>query len=113
MAANVQLAWCVYAGAAVLGLALAWLGLRRFMGVDAQRVILLCLAALLAVPANIEADSGSWAPAFMAALMEGIDNGGDAALERLWPSFVVMLVLVLLSLAWRLYHMGRRKAAAD
>lgn len=110
MTSNFLLAWGVYLASVVVALLLVWLAVRRWLGADAQRVLLLCLFAFLVVPTRLEPGSEYWSPAFMAALMEAIDKGGDAALDRLWPNFVFMLVLVLLSLAWRLRKIGRRNA---
>ena len=44
-----------------------------------------------------------WVPAFMAAIMEGLNHGVDAALSRLWPILVMMLVLLSAAAAWRKY----------
>lgn len=109
MTDNFHLAWIIYLVAVAISLVLVWLAVRRVLGPDTRRVLLLCLFAFLVVPARIEPGSEFWAPAFMAALMEAIDKGVDVALQRLWPTFVTMLALVLLSLVWRLRSIGRGK----
>lgn len=95
MASNYANAWLLYLAAVGVAHFLLWWLMRRLKSLELKQVIHLCVLALLITPARLEPDSGNWVPAFMAALMEGIDSGFDAAANRLWPIFCVMLVFIV------------------
>lgn len=102
MDSNYLMAWSIYLGAVIAAMILVWLPLRRWVTADTRRLLLLCLFALLITPERVDPDHANWAPAFMAALMEAIDSGFHSGLNRLWPALVLALVLVVLSMLWRL-----------
>ena len=106
MDSNYLLAWSIYLGAVVVAMVLAWMPLRRWTSSDTRRLLLLCLFALLITPERLDPDHANWAPAFMAALMDAIDSGFQAGLNRLWPALLLMLALVVLSMLWRLRSPG-------
>lgn len=116
MASNYTTAWLIYLAAIPVAHGLLWAALRRMRSRETRQVIHLCVFAFLITPARLEPGSPLWVPAFMAALMEGIDRGMDAASERLWPIFALMLALIVVSMLWRVLRARRaqrRAATAD
>lgn len=111
MESKYQVAWLIFFVAVVAAHLLVWQLIRRWRSREGKQVILLCLFAFLATPVPLEPGSSAWVPSFMAALMEAIDGGIDAALNRLWPALVVMLCLVLGSIGGRWYLQNRRHRA--
>lgn len=107
MDSNYTLAWLIYLGAVAAAQLLIWLPLRRLRFADLRRVIELCVLGLLITPARLEPGSDNWVPAFMAALMELLESGSDAALDRLWPILLVMLLMLVVSMMIR-YYLSRR-----
>lgn len=110
MATGYTTAWMIYLVAVLVAHGLLWSLTRRLPWRELQQIIHLCVFALLITPARLEPDSSLWVPAFMAATMEGIDSGPEAASNRMWPVLVVMLVLVVLSVVGRWYLLRRRLA---
>ncbi|ARN75880.1 hypothetical protein [Oceanicoccus sagamiensis] len=109
------LSWGIYLAAVLAAQLLLWRVLSIFKNQDIKTLIQLLLLALLITPVPLEPGQGYWVPAFMAAIMEGLNLGLDAALPRLWPIFTMMLVFVCLSVVWRLYRLrlqnnGQNKA---
>lgn len=114
MEPNYQIAWTIYLVSVAVAQWLLWLLIRPLSSKDTKQVIQLCVFALLITPIPLEpGDLRHWVPAFMAALMEAIDTGINAALNRLWPALVLMLVLLLSAMAWRLHRQGRRGTETD
>ncbi len=101
MPTDYYIAWGVYLLAIVGAQVVAWRLVRFIPQVDLRLILQLCLFALLITPAKLDADSNNWVPAFMAAIIEGVDHGLTAAMERLTPIFILMLVLIVLSLCKR------------
>lgn len=111
MASGYTTAWAVYLAAVLIAHGLLWCLTRRLSVAGLQQLIHLCVFAIFITPARLEPGRDVWVPAFMAALMEGIDSGMAAASDRLWPILVVMLCLVLASVLLR-HYLARRRAAA-
>lgn len=93
------LAWGIYLLAVVTAQLLLWKVLSGLKNRDIATILQLMLLALLIVPASLN-QQNYWVPSFMAAMMEGINLGFDAALPRLWPILITMIILVCLSLFW-------------
>ena len=89
------LAWAVYLLAVAAAQVLCWRVTRPLPWADARRVIQICIFALLITPARLQPSDSYWAPAFMAAIMDGLNEGSEQALSRLWPILATMLVLLL------------------
>ncbi|MEE8059264.1 MAG: hypothetical protein V3T17_15725 [Pseudomonadales bacterium] len=96
------IAWSLYLLAVVAAQILTWRILRPFLQADIRAIVQLCVFSILITPARLEAGASYWVPAFVAALMDGVNDGVDAAIVRLWPIVMVMLVLVSISLVWKL-----------
>lgn len=101
------LAWLIYLFALLAAELLLWRGLHKRIHRELLHVLQLLVFALFITPVTLELEQGMsmqdyWVPAFMAALMEGINEGFAAALPRLTPVLVVMALLLTLSLVWRL-----------
>ena len=96
------LAWSIYFLAVVVAQWLLW---RLMAGVKNRSVVtvaMLSVLALLITPAPLDDGQSYWVPAFMAAIMEGLDQGPDAVVPRLLPILIMMLVLLCLSLLIKL-----------
>ncbi len=109
-ARDYYIAWLIYLAAVLAAELLLWRGLHKRLNRDVLHVLQILVFALLITPATLDITQavsldGYWVPAFMAALMEGINEGFPAAMTRLTPVWVVMLVLLLLALVWRLRHL--------
>lgn len=116
MASNYTNAWLLYLAAVLVAHFLLWWLMRRMQSVELKQVVHLCVLALLITPARLEPGSDNWVPAFMAALMEGIDSGFDAAANRLWPIFSVMLVFIVTAMLvrrWLATKAGRGSAGSS
>ena len=98
------LCWGVYLLAVAASQLLLWRVLVVISNKEVKTVLQLSLLAILITPAVLEPGQAYWVPAFMAALMEGLNEGPDAALLRIWPILGVMLALITLSFIWRLYQ---------
>ena len=110
MESNYTLAWSVYLGAVVVAQLLLWWPLRQLPFADARRLIQLCVFAMFITPARLDPGSDFWVPAFMAALMDALEFGSEAALARVWPILAVMLVLVLASSLLRMVPVWRARS---
>lgn len=104
------IAWGIYALAVVMAQLLFWRLCRSIAHADLRLVLQFCLFALLVTPARLEQPLGYWAPAFMAALMDGLNYGLDQVLERLWPVLVSLLLLLLGRILWTRLKARRGKA---
>ena len=102
------LAWAIYLAAICLAHLVLWRMLRRLSSVNLRVVLHVCLFAILVTPAPFGSEGSYWVPAYMTAIMEGLNDGLDAMLNRMIPIFIVMLVLVTLSL---LFNFIRQRAA--
>ncbi|MGK0500883.1 MAG: hypothetical protein ACJAYG_002537 [Oceanicoccus sp.] len=85
--------WAIYWGAVVVAVFLFWLLLRKFKRPTLTYSLLIMLLALLLTPAAPEAERGYWVPAYMVALMEGLNEGFEAAMPYLWPVIFMMVLL--------------------
>jgi hypothetical protein len=104
---NYLIGWCVYL-LAVVGMMVVLRHLTAGLKwKESAAVIKLCVLVLLLTPAKVDPEQGFWAPAFIAAFMEGISQGADAALTRAWPILIIMMVCLVLSFIWRLYERRR------
>ncbi|WP_019530202.1 hypothetical protein [Dasania marina] len=113
MAADYLLAWGCYVAATLLLLLMLWRVTAGIKLLDLRFILLILAAALLFTPVPIAAGSNYWAPAFMAALIDTVTMGIDGGVKRLWPILVVMLLLVSLSLLWRLLRTKLKRASAQ
>lgn len=96
------MAWLFYLVAVVVLLATGFRILNYLVSREVRNVLVLLVAALLLTPAQIEGPATAWSPAFMAATIEMITLGPQAALQRVWLILVVMLAAALI------YAFGRR-----
>lgn len=103
-----QLAWWIYLCAVLGAHCLLWWLLRPVTYTNVKAVLQLMLLALLITPAALEPGQSYWVPAFMAAFMDGVDSGIDAALVRLWPIFGAMLLFLLLFVLVKVLWARRR-----
>lgn len=107
------LAWGLYLLAVFGAQLLAWRLTRVIPQADVRVILQLLVLATFITPARLEEGVNYWVPAFIAALIEGLNDGGDAALTRLWSILVTMLVLVLLSFSVKLSKRGARKSTDE
>jgi hypothetical protein len=68
---------------------------------DFGMVVQLLVFAVLITPVRLELADNYWVPAFMAALMDGLNYGSDKALTRIWPIAIVLLLLLCISITYR------------
>lgn len=108
MTSTYATAWTVYLCAVLVAHGLLWWLLRPLQRLEVRQLIHLCVFAFLVTPTRLEVGGDNWVPAFMAAVMEGIDLGFEAASSRLWPIFALMLVLILLS-SFARWYLARRQ----
>ncbi|WP_101757119.1 hypothetical protein [Oceanicoccus sp. KOV_DT_Chl] len=101
-------AWIIYLLAVAAAQLLLWKILSGIKNRDITTVMQLLLLAVLIVPASLE-QSGYWVPSFMAALMEGINLGFEAALPRIWPILIAMFMFVGTSLLWAMRRRSRQQ----
>ncbi|MFA7553632.1 MAG: hypothetical protein WCY88_05230 [Spongiibacteraceae bacterium] len=99
---NYYSAWAIYLLAVLAAELLLWCLVKRIKSKDIRWVLHLCLLALLITPVALDSAQQYWVPAVMAALMDGLNIGWDAAMPRLIPILLVMLVLLILSLVVKL-----------
>ena len=104
MLSDIAFAWLCYGLSAltliyVLWRMLSWMGFKEF-----RQVATVIVGAFLFTPVPVEPGSDDWAPAFMAVLIDLVTVSTEAAMSRLWPMLIVMLVMVVLSFAWRIYR---------
>ncbi len=97
------IAWAIYLLAVVGAQVLSWRIARPLPWADLRLVFQLFIFAILITPARLEPTGSYWVPAFMAALMDGLNYGTDQVLNRLWPIWITLLVLLLLSYSWKLF----------
>ncbi len=109
-ASDYYISWSIYLAAVLAAQLLLWRVLSIISSREIKTLIQLLLFALLITPVPLEPGQSYWVPAFMAAIMEGLNLGLEAALPRLWPIFTMMLVFVCLSVAWRLYRLRRQSS---
>ncbi|MFT5579940.1 MAG: hypothetical protein ACI9WS_002700 [Paraglaciecola psychrophila] len=105
------LAWVIYLAAVLLAQLLLWKLTVGFKRQELGALLRLSALAVLITPAKLDAAEGPgsyWAPAFITAMMEGLGGESEAALGRLLPMLALLLVLVVISLLWKLL---RRKTA--
>ena len=100
--------WMFYLAAVLGAQILMWRLTSPLPGKELGLILQLCVFALLITPAQLEGLDHYWVPAFMAALMEGLNDGVDVAMQRLLPILTVMLALVVLSLFRRLFKPATR-----
>lgn len=96
-----MIAWLVYIVAVGGAQLLAWRISRVLRSPDLRAIFQLVVLAALITPARLEEGANYWVPAFMVALMEGLNDGMEVALNRLLPMMVTMLVFILLSVVVR------------
>lgn len=106
-ASDYYTAWAIYWLAVIVAQLLFWRALAAINSQQVKVLSQLLLFALLITPVSLETGQPHWVPAFMAAIMEGLNDGFDAALSRLWPILLMMLVFILLAAAWRRYGLRR------
>ena len=109
-ASDYYLSWGIYLLAVVAAQILLWRVMVVISSREIKILLQLLLLAFLITPVPLEPGQFYWVPAFMAAIMEGLNFGLEAALPRLWPIFTTMLVFVCLSVGWRLYRLRRKSA---
>lgn len=109
-ASDYYISWGIYWVAVAVAQFLLWRGLTIIKSQPIKILIQLLLFALLITPVPLESGQSYWVPAFMAAIMEGLNIGFEAALPRLWPILVMMLVLVSLAVAWQAYWLRRQSS---
>jgi hypothetical protein len=105
------LCWGIYLLAVAAAQVLLWRVLLVINNRSIKTVLQLTLLAILITPVSLESGQGYWVPAFMAAFMEGLNQGPDAALLRIWPILFLMLVFISLFFMWRLFQkMSKKKS---
>lgn len=109
-ASDYYISWSVYLVAVLVAQLLLWRVLRIIKTQDIKFLVSILFFALLITPVPLETSQSYWVPAFMAAIMEGLNHGFEAAQPRLWPIFMTMLIFVCLSVAWRLYRLRRQSS---
>ncbi len=102
-------AWLIYTVAAVILMAMTWLGSRQVKFTLLVVLLRSFVAAVLVTPALVTGDSGQWSPAFMSGIMEFMSGDQQAAQSRLLSILAVMLLFIVLALLGRFL---RRKLRA-
>lgn len=106
------LAWLIYLAAVLSAHLLLWRALKVISSRDIKTVLHLSLAAILLTPTTLTTGQNYWVPAFMSALMDGLNDGPAAAMSDLWSILIVMLLLVSISLGLKLYRRRKQSASA-
>ena len=103
-----QMAWLVYLGAAVAGLAYLFFFIGSGMSRGARLAIILLLAGLVLTPAHPAEDIGTWAPAIFVSGFELLVSGPEAA-SRPARSLLAgeMLALAIIIIGWLAYRVFR------
>lgn len=104
MGSEYYLAWLIYLGAVCCAHVLLWRAMSVIASRDIKTVLHLVLASILLTPTTLTAGQNYWVPAFMSALMDGLNDGAAAAMPDIGSILIVMLVLVSLSLGLKLYR---------
>jgi len=111
------LTWVIYLLAVLCALLLLWKLSAGFKHDELRSLLQISALAILITPAQLGAVEGHgsyWAPAFITAIMEGLGGDGGAALGRLLPMLALLLVLIVVSLVWKLYRgRGANSVAKD
>jgi hypothetical protein len=102
--------WLIYLSAALGAHLLLWRVLVVFSNTRWIHYSHCLLAAVLFTPVSLELDgrSGYLVPAFMAALMDGLNDGFDAALPKIWLMLGFFVALIFFTLLFRVYISQRR-----
>lgn len=103
-------AWGFYLVAVASTQLLVWRITRSIPAVLLQRILQLCSLAILITPARLETGQNYFVPAFMAALMEGVIDGGAAAVSRILPIILMMLILCSAYIGIRLRRQPSRSS---
>ena len=109
VASNHLIAWCIYMLAVVGAMVIVRRLCNYFRLNELASVIRIIVLVVLVIPAQIDPEMGYWAPAFMAAFMDLIAIGPEAAFERIIPVFIILVASIALSFFWRKFL--RKKAA--
>jgi hypothetical protein len=100
------LAWFAYLVGALVSQLIVWRLTVKIKAIEARTIIRICSFAMLITPVRLDPDQNYWVPALIAGLMDGLNDGGEALIQRFVPIIVVTIALLVTSLAWKL---SRRK----
>ena len=89
------LAWLIYLGAVLSAHLLLWRALVVVSSRDIKTVLHLFLCAILLTPTALSEGQHYWVPAFMSALMDGLNDGLAAAMPEVWRIVLVALLLIV------------------
>lgn len=103
-------AWGFYLVAVASAQLLVWRITRSIPAVMLQRILQLCSFAILITPARLESGQNYFAPAFMVAMMEGVIDGGAAAVSRILPIVLMMLIFSGIYIAIHLKRQSGRSS---
>ena len=95
-------AWSIYLLAVLVAEILLWRLLRIIKPGSVKLTLHLSLLALLLTPATLDITQSYWVPAFMVALMNGLNEGLEAALPPLQLILIVMLLLISVPYLFRI-----------
>ncbi|MGK0442256.1 MAG: hypothetical protein ACJA0N_002064 [Pseudohongiellaceae bacterium] len=113
MGSDYVFAWSCYIASSITLIVVLWHLLIWFGLKETQNLICALAAVFLFTPVPVTTDSSYWAPAFMAAVIDLVASGTEAALNRIWPLLIVMFVVVLLTITWRIYQSKQNLTASS
>jgi hypothetical protein len=102
------IAWLIYLLAVACAQWLCWRASLALASADLRLLLQFCLLALLLTPVRLEPTSQFWVPAFMAALMESLNEETDTVLNRLSPILINMLVLSIMAFSGKLLKLRHK-----
>lgn len=104
------IAWGFYLVAVASAQLLVWRLTRSMSAVILQRILQLSSLAILITPARLESGQNYFVPAFMAAIIEGVIDGGAAAVSRILP---IVLMILMFCGAYTVVRLKRQSAPSS
>jgi len=96
------LAWAIYLLAVLTAQIVVWRLVLHVRFVELRSILQVCSLALFITPVRLDPTQNYWVPAFIAALMDGLNDGVDALLNRFVPVLFVMTGLLIASFILKL-----------
>lgn len=99
------IAWFVYLMAVIAAQFIVWRLSSSFKSQDFRLLLQIFCFSLLIMPTHLnqlQNGGGYWVPAFIAAVMDGLNDGFEASVPHLVPMLFLMLALLCASFLWKL-----------
>jgi hypothetical protein len=103
--------WLLYLAASLAASVIVGRLLRPLRSVFARQSVLAVVMLLLLMPAQVDPNQPYLAPALMAGLLDALSLGTDAAITRLIPLMMAVVVMVLVIVIMALWRLRSRKKA--